>query len=281
MAILANRVKSSSNSLELIRTMLIAFRRCFIMLFLGLSLYLFIAAPKKISNISIEITGSILSVGLSIYENVFESINSIKQQLIYFQNLEKRNIELELEVARLKHLQSMIESVKAENAALKDLLIVANEEEFEYVTAKLLSVSFSPFSKTALISAGKKHGIEPDQIVTNAQGLVGKVVEVSNNYAKIMLINDVNSRLPIKTSSSREKGILAGNNNNGKILYLPDNHLVHQDEEVITSGYGNIYPEGILVGYVSKATDNEVNVSIAADLSKTEFVQILLPKDND
>ncbi|WP_341788709.1 rod shape-determining protein MreC [Rickettsia endosymbiont of Lasioglossum villosulum] len=280
MAILANRVKNSSSSLELVRTIIVTLKRFFVIFFLGLSLYLFLVSPKKISNVSIEITGSVLSAGLVFYENIFESVNSIKQKFVYFQDLEKRNIELELEVARLKHLQSEVESVRAENIALKDLLTVTEEEEFKYVTAKLLSVSFSPFSKTALISAGRKYGVELDQIVTtNSQGLVGKVIEVSNNYAKVMLISDVNSRIPIKTSSSREQGILAGNNNNSKILYLPNNHLVQKDEEIITSGHGSTYPAGILVGYVTKVTENDVIVNIAADLSKTEFVQVLLPKE--
>jgi rod shape-determining protein MreC len=197
---------------------------------------------------------------------------------VYFQDLAKKNIELQLEIARLRHLQNNLDSISAENIALKDLLMVAKEEEFEYVTAKLLSVSFNPFSKTALISAGQKYGIEVDQIVVNAQGLVGKVTEVSSNYAKVMLISDVNSRIPVTASSSREKGILAGSGDKSRMLYLPDNHLMQEDERIITSGHGNIYPAGILVGYVSKITGNEVIINNAADLSKTEFVQILLPK---
>lgn len=279
MAILANRVKNSSNSFELIKVLLNTLKRFFVIFFLGLSLYFFVTTPKKISSLSLEVTGSILSGGVVLYENIFSSINSIKQKFVYFQDLEKKNIELQLEIAMLRRLQSEVESVRAENIALKNLLIVTEEEEFEYVTAKLLSVSFSPFSKTALISAGKKHGIKHDQIVINSQGLVGKVIEVSSNYAKVMLINDVNSRIPIKASNSKEKGILAGNNNNGNILYLSNNHLVQQDEEIITSGHGNIYPAGILVGHVSKVVENNVTVNIAADLSKTEFVQILLPRE--
>jgi len=279
MAILANRVKISSNSLELIRIILNTLKRFFVVFILGLSVYLFFTTPKKISSISLEVTGSILSTGLAVYEDIFEYINSITQKFVYFQDLERKNVELKLEIARLQHLQSEVESVRAENIALKDLLTVAEEEEFEYVTTKLLSVSFNPFSRTALISAGKKQGIEPDQIVVNSGKLVGKVIEVSNNYAKVMLISDVNSRIPIKANASREQGILAGNNNKGKILYLSNNHLVQKDEEIITSGHGNIYPAGILVGYVSKVTQQDVIVDIAADLSKTEFVQVLLPKE--
>lgn len=278
MAILANRVKNSSNSLELIRIISNTLKRFFVIFGLGLSVYLFFTTPKKISSISLEITGSIVSTGLAVYEDIFEYINSITQKFVYFQDLERKNIELKLEIARLQHLQSEVESVRAENIALKDLLTIAEEEEFEYITTKLLSVSFNPFSRTALISAGKKQGIEPDQIVVNSGKLIGKVIEVSNNYAKVMLISDVNSRIPIKANSSREQGILAGNNNS-KILYLPNNHLVQKDEEIVTSGHGNIYPAGILVGYVSKVTEHDVMVNVAADLSKTEFVQVLLPKE--
>ncbi|WP_347939068.1 rod shape-determining protein MreC [Rickettsia oklahomensis] len=279
MAILANRVKNSSSALELIRIISNILKRFFVIFGLGLSIYLFFTTPKKISSISLEVTGSIVLTGLAVYEDIFEYINSIIQKFVYFQDLERRNVELKLEIARLQHLQSEIESIRAENIALKDLLKIAEEEEFEYITTKLLGVSFNPFSRTALISAGKKQGIEPDQIVINAGKLVGKVIEVSNNYAKVMLISDVNSRIPIKANSSREQGILAGNNNNSKILYLPNNHLVQKDEEIVTSGHGNIYPAGILVGYVSKVTEHDVIVDIAADLSKTEFVQVLLPKE--
>ncbi|ABV75432.1 Rod shape-determining protein MreC [Rickettsia akari str. Hartford] len=279
MAILANRVKNSSNSLELIRIISNTLKRFFVIFWLGLSVYLFFTTPKKISSISLEVTGSIVSTGLAVYEDIFGYINSITQKFVYFQDLERQNIELKLEIARLQRLQSEVESVRAENIALKDLLTIAEEEEFEYITAKLLSVSFNPFSRTALISAGKKQGIEPDQIVVNSRKLIGKVIEVSNNYAKVMLISDINSRIPIRANSSREQGILAGNNNNSKILYLPNNHLVQKDEEIVTSGHGNIYPAGILVGYVSKVTEHDVMVNVAADLSKTEFVQVLLPKE--
>ncbi|BDU59833.1 rod shape-determining protein MreC [Candidatus Rickettsia kotlanii] len=279
MAILANRVKNSSNSLELIRIISNTLKRFFVIFVLGLSVYLFFTTPKKISSMSLEVTGSIVSTGLAVYEYIFEYINSITQKFVYFQDLERQNIELKLEIARLQHLQSEVESVRAENIALKDLLAIAEEEEFEYITTKLLSVSFNPFSRIALIAAGKKQGIEPDQIVVNSGKLVGKVIEVSNNYAKVMLISDVNSRIPIKANSSREQGILAGNNNNSKILYLPNNHLVQKDEEIVTSGHGNIYPAGILVGYVSGVTEHDVIVNVAADLSKTEFVQVLLPKE--
>ncbi|MFY9590225.1 rod shape-determining protein MreC [Rickettsia endosymbiont of Halotydeus destructor] len=279
MAIIANRVRNSSNISEFTKSITIFSKHFFILFFLILSLYLFVTGPKKFSNISLEITGGALSIGLKIYENIFDYINGITHKLVYFQDLAKKNIELQLEIAKLQHMQNNIDAIRAENIALRNLLTVTKEEEFVHVTAKLLSVSLNPFSKSALIAAGKKHGIEVDQVVINAEGLVGRVTEVSNNYSKIMLINDVNSRIPITAGSSREKGILAGNGNGGKILYLPDNHLIQKDEKIITSGHGNIYPSGILLGYADKVTEKDITVSMVVDLSKTEFVQILLPKE--
>ncbi len=276
MALLANRIKNPSRIAGLAKFILVTAKRGLILFFTIASLYLFIATPKRLSSMSLEIVGHVMFSGLLIHENVFKQINLITQNFIYLRDLARENIELQLEVARLRSLQSDIYLIQSENRELKQLLSVIEEEQYSYVSAKLLSVSLNPFSTTALLSAGAKHGVAIDQIVTNSEGLVGRVIQVSNNYSKIILVNDVNSRIPITTTSSKEKGILSGYGNGSKILYLPKNHLVHKGEKVITSGYGNIYPYGITVGYVNKANSENVLVKPIVDLSKTKFVSILL-----
>ncbi|MDR0329661.1 MAG: rod shape-determining protein MreC [Rickettsia sp.] len=278
MALLANRIKRSSKMVEFARFILVTLRRVFVLFFVIASLYLFLATPKRFSSISLEVVGHVIFGGLLIHENIFKQINLITQNFIYLRDLARENIELQLEVARLRKLQSNIYLIQSENKELKKLLSVVEEEQYNYVSAKLLSVSLNPFSKTALVSAGVRHGVEVDQIVTNSEGLVGRVIQVSNNYSKIILVNDVNSRIPITTVSSKEKGIMSGHGNGSKILYLPKTHLVQKGEKVITSGYGNIYPYGITVGYVKKANAEKVLVKPVVDLSKTEFVSILLPQ---
>ncbi|MCC8416341.1 MAG: rod shape-determining protein MreC [Rickettsia endosymbiont of Gnoriste bilineata] len=278
MALLANRIKNPSRILGLSKFILVAAKRGIVLVFIISSLYLFIATPKRLSSMSLEIVGHVMFSGLLIHENVFKQINLITQNFIYLRDLARENIELQLEVARLRSLQSDIYLIQSENRELKQLLSVIEEEQYSYVSAKLLSVSLNPFSKTALLSVGAKHGVAIDQIVTNSEGLVGRVIQVSNNYSKIILVNDVNSRIPITTTSSKAKGIMSGYGNGSKILYLPKNHLVQKGEKVITSGYGNIYPYGITVGYVNKANSENVLVKPIVDLSKTKFVSILLPQ---
>ncbi|MCC8399525.1 MAG: rod shape-determining protein MreC [Rickettsia endosymbiont of Platyusa sonomae] len=278
MALLANRIKNPNRIAGLAKFILVTAKRGIVLVFIISSLYLFIATPKRLSSMSLEIVGHVMFSGLLIHENVFKQINLITQNFIYLRDLARENIELQLEVARLRNLQSDIYLIQSENRELKQLLSVIEEEQYSYVSAKLLSVSLNPFSKTALLSAGAKHGVAIDQIVTNSEGLVGRVIQVSNNYSKIILVNDVNSRIPITTTSSKEKGIMSGYGNGSKILYLSKNHLVQKGEKVITSGYGNIYPYGITVGYVNKANSENVLVKPIVDLSKTKFVSILLPQ---
>lgn len=278
MALIANRVKSTNSLVIFTKLMLIALKRLAILFIVVLSIYLFSTAPTKLSSVSLELAGHIVSGSLSIHEGILKQINLITKNIMRLQNLTRENIELQLEVRRLRLLQNNMYFLQSENLALKKLLSVVEEEQYNYVTAKLLSISLNPFSKTALVSAGEKHGIQLNQVVTNSDGLVGRIIEVSKNFSKIMLITDVNSRIPITTTVAESKGILAGHNNSGRILYLPKQHLIQAGDRVITSGYGNIYPYGILVGYVKQVTPDNVLVKPVADLSTTEFVSILLPK---
>ena len=89
-----------------------------------------------------------------------------------------------------------------------------------------------------------------------------------------MLLSDPHSRVPVVTSSSREKGILAKQGDNMLLIYLPEEHNVKPGELLYTSGDGKVYPYGLLVGKVDKVTDDGVFVELSASLNKIEFVAI-------
>ncbi len=278
MALIANRIKNTNNLFAFTRFVLLTLKRSITVCIIGLSIYIFTTAPKQLSAFSLEIVGHVVSGSLFIHEGILKQINLITKNIAYLQDLTKENIELRLEVERLRRLQSDMYFLQAENIELKKLLSVVEDGQYQYVTAKLLSISLNPFSKTALVSAGENHGVRLNQVVTNSDGLVGRVIEVSQHFSKIMLVTDANSRIPIITTMSRVRGIWAGDNDNGRILYLPNQHTIKKGDRVVTSGYGSIYPYGILVGYVSESGANEVVVKPVVDLSKTEFVTVLLPK---
>lgn len=277
MAIIANRIKNYNSVLGLTKFIFVNLKHLSILFFIIISICLFIVSPQKISAIFLEITGDFVYVVAKMHGNIFKKINLISQNFVYFKNLAKENAELQIKLEQLQHLQSDIYSLQTENIELKKLLsIVEVEEPYKRISAKLLSVSLNPFSKTAIVSAGTKQGVAVDLIVTNSEGLVGRIIQVSENYSKIILVEDVNSRIPITTTSSKEKGIMSNDEDGSKILYLPKTHLVQKGEKIVTSGYGNIYPYGITVGYVQKVNEETVVVQPVVDLSKTEFVNIII-----
>lgn len=275
MAILENRVRISSKTSDFLSIIQLISKRFLLSIFVVVSIFLlYVVKPKKLSNFTLEATGSISILGLNIYEKIFSPLIALSDSINQFKDLNAENLKLKLKLTDLYNLQSTVEILKAENVALKNLLNVVPDEEYDYITARLLSVSLNPFSKTILVGAGSKDGVKANQIVTNAQGLVGRITQVSDNYSRVMLINDLNSRVPVVTLLTQERGMLAGNNQNGKIIYLQKDHNIKQGEKVITSGDGMMYPRGIVVGEVSKITKGMVQVEPIMNFDKTDFIQI-------
>ena len=146
----------------------------------------------------------------------------------------------------------------------------------DYITSRLLGISNTPFSSSAIVEVGSNNKVKVNDLIINQDGLLGKVINVSNNYSSIMLLQDPNSRVPVLTSSSRERGILAKKGNDMLLIYLTEEHNIKIGELLYTSGDGKIYPYGILVGRVKKIKDNSVFVELSANLKKAEFVTITL-----
>lgn len=275
MAILENRVKTENGVIELYHFCRFIVKKVIIGFFLVCSVYLLYFPANKISTLSLEFSGSLISVVVGLSESIFEKVNLIKSKLIYFRDLESENIKLKFELAQLKRLEDSLYQIRAENIALKSLLKVISDIKSEVkITARLLSVSNNPISKIALIGAGVKDGIILDQLVLDERGLVGRVVEVSENYAKVMTINDARSRIPVVTSRSAKRGVLAVNGDNMHILYLDDMVNLDHGEHVLTSGDGKIYPPGLLVATISSNISGEVKLLPVMDLENARFVTV-------
>lgn len=275
MAIVANRARSANNLYEYVQFIIILVKRINIIIFIVLSMYLlYFTKTKSFSNVILEVTGRCISSSLILYEQIIHQINTISSRVKYFHDLESENIELKLEIARLTMQQSDIQSIGIENVTLRKLLSVVKDIKHPYTTARLLTVVFTPFGRTAIIGAGLNHGIKPDQIVTNGEWLIGRVVNASDHYSEVALISDANSRIPVITEISRERGILAGNNARINLVYLQDNHLIQTGERVLTSGDGAVYPPGIVVAKIVAVKHGKILVESELDLHKTDFVTI-------
>lgn len=194
----------------------------------------------------------------------------------------EKNIDLLEENKYLRRQLAVLSNVKAESLRLKKLLNAVKEVEYSYITARVVGNAMNPFSRSMLINAGKKEGIKKDQAVINEDGLIGRIVEVGETSSRVLLITDINSRVPVVSMASRERVLMAGDNSEEpELLYVPMETSLQQGEQVITSGDGKVFPSGLAVGIISAAKDNAYRIKPLVKWNNIENVTILKYQGND
>lgn len=275
MAILANRIRIRNNLLELSKFVIFSVGRFFTVILLICSFYLlYFSVPKVFSNVIMESVGKTLSAGSLIYGETINSFKWINSRLSYFKDLETENLKLKLRIAYLQKTKQIVSDLQSENRALKDILNVIKDVRRDFVTAKIIGMSNSPFASSAILQSGSKNNVKLNDIVRGRHGLIGRISEVSENYSTVTLINDHNSRIPVVTSSSKAKGIIARQGDDLRIIHLKDEHNISIGETIYTSGDGKIFPRGIAVATVVKIKNNTAFVETIESFNKIEFVVI-------
>ncbi len=193
----------------------------------------------------------------------------------YF-GLYSENKKLKLENEKLQSLQLKLRDIEAENKHLRNLLKVIPDKRYNYMTSRIVSLTGGAYLRQAWIASGSSSGIEKGQVIMAKEGLVGRINEVSENNSKVLLITDINSRIPVVTSDSRELAIAAGNNSEIiELLHLPENSEVSIGEFVVTSGDGAYYPSGLPLGIIANIEDKRVYVKPLIDWGRLEYVSVI------
>jgi rod shape-determining protein MreC len=102
------------------------------------------------------------------------------------------------------------------------------------------------------------------------------VIEVGEWSSRVLLLTDINARVPVLLEGSRHRAVLAGDNSDqAKLLYLPPELAVQVGERVVTSGHGGLFPPGLPVGIVTSATERGIRVLPNAEMSRVEHLQLV------
>lgn len=159
---------------------------------------------------------------------------------------EKQKVE-----TTLRNLTSRLEEISRENERLRTLLAFKQRSPRRMVAVQVIGRDISDWSRTILIDRGVKEGIREGMPVVAGGALAGKVIEAGSRVSKVMLLTDPDSRVACLIQESRQAGLVAGTVG-GKILmkYIDLDAEVKPGELVITSGFGEIYPKGLVVGKV-------------------------------
>ena len=165
--------------------------------------------------------------------------------------------------------------IQTENERLKETL---NELKFssDEILAKVIVDKQSPFLKSIIVNKGSKHGVILGMGVLDQEYLVGKVVEVNFTTSRVLLLSDLNSKIPVDILPNNIQSILSGTGDNiGKIQYIKEEALIESESIVYTSGAGGIFKPGVPIGRTVKNTLNsEINVEFYSEFSQLRFVKL-------
>ena len=205
----------------------------------------------------------------------FTDINNLKEEN---EELRQRNSELEQSLREL-------ENIRSENETLKEYLgLTEKYGEYSTVPAYIINKDISNYSKTIVINVGTDDGIKENMTVIADQGLVGHVISVTSDTAKVRTIVDTSSSVSCLLSTTDESIVCKGTLEEEsalKAMYIPDDDGIIQGDSVETSGLGGIYPKGIHVGSIKRvvntqnATDRYAIVETAVDFDKLDTVLVI------
>ena len=234
------------------------------------------------SKINQEITNNINGVFINISAPIIKfnslPINFIIDLSTNFGDLIKANKEnklLKAENERLKFFYLKAFDIDKENKELREIFNFVSVRIAKYQAARLVGYSNQSYGNNVFIDSGAKQGVNNGDIIISKNSLIGRVIQVEEDKSRVLLITDVNFRVPIITYESNMRGVLAGNNSGlMEILYLNKNHNIKIGDMVFTSGDGDLVPPGLLVGIVEKVSDNYVGVKMAEDINRINIVAI-------
>jgi rod shape-determining protein MreC len=209
---------------------------------------------------------------------IYNKINSFKE-LLY---LKKENERLNEENVYLKNLLGLEDTEVVQH----DLTVVDTlkyKQKYSYAAAKVINNNYRKNNNYLTINKGSNQGLGSDQGVINSKGIVGITKSVSGNYATVLSILNVNSRINAKLLNSDHYGSLSWDNldyNIVQLLDLPIQADIYRGDTVVTGGKSTIFPEGIPIGTIKdfKTLNNNyeyINILLFNDMSSIGNIQVI------
>lgn len=219
-----------------------------------------------------------------------KGIGTAFKGIVQFKAITRENEALKDEIARLNNEIINLKLSEEELQLLQSLSTALNYENvrnyYNYITGDVIAMDGSNWFNIFTVNLGSKDGVKRDTVVINGQGLIGRVMEVGSNWAKVISIIDESNSVSFKaTRDGSLMGVMAGDGQGGLRGYMlnPDFEILEGDE-LITTGMG-MFPEGIPIGTVSRIALNEdsllkaIQIKPSANLDNVQKVIFIIPKD--
>ncbi|MGB8182861.1 MAG: rod shape-determining protein MreC [Stellaceae bacterium] len=187
----------------------------------------------------------------------------------------RQNEELKLENQRLLQWQEVARRLESENEELRNLVKFAPQGAMSSVAAQVIADSGGAFLRNVLVNVGRDEGVTRGQPALTGDGLVGRVIELGDRTARILLLTDINSHIPVVVEGTHERAMLNGDNSDQpQLVYFQPKTPVKPGDRIVTSGSGGVFPPDLPIGVVVSA-NGMIRVEPYADLARLEMVRIV------
>ena len=188
------------------------------------------------------------------------------------QNLKTENEKLNSWEWRARDLERQLSD-------LKGLAKAVEEQRINFITGRVIADSSGAFVRSVMINAGRGRDVKSGFPVIDADGLVGRVMETGAASSRVLLLTDLNSRVPVVIGDKGIRGILAGDNGpEPRLIYIPQDARIFPGDDVSTSGVGGLFPRGLRIGTVS-GTAGMPRTKLRAKLDDLDYLSVLFFED--
>lgn len=193
-----------------------------------------------------------------------------------YQRLAEQNRELRSELRQMQAWKEAALQLEQENARLLDLNNVRLDPKLTYITGVVMADSGSPFRQSLLLNVGARDGIRDGWAAMDGIGLVGRISGTGSNSARVLMLTDAASAVPATIQPSQQSALIKGDNTSAPLIdFLENADMVRPGDRVLTSGDGEVFPAGLLIGQVAEDPQGRLRVRLSADYERLEFLRIL------
>ena len=204
------------------------------------------------------------------------TLADVAAQIQQMVDLRAENIRLQEDRTRLLQWQSVARQLETENKTLRGLLKYVPGPDAGFISARVIADTGGAFVHSIVLNAGARDGVVKGQAVITGDGLVGRITGLGRRSSRILLITDINSRIPVLVEQQRTRGILAGDNSDQpRLIHLPPGAMVTPGTRIVTSGHGGAFPPGLPIGVVSSVGDGGIKVEAFISRDRLEYVRVV------
>ena len=210
---------------------------------------------------------------------------ALVQHYLLLVHTQQQNEELQKELDYLRTKVAALQEVELENARVKKMLDFRDTTEQKLLPAHVIAQDVSNDYFGIRIDRGLQDGVQVGMGVISPSGLVGRVLRAAAHYSDVLTLVDPTSNIDSVIQRSRARGIITGQNKqlSCKMKYVDRQEDVQVGDTVVSSGFGDIFPKGLLVGYVTAVIPNPngilqtITIKAAVDIYRLEEVFIVFP----